>query len=451
MGALQEILDTIRDINKTLGAHKATFKAATTNTSISKSSMEGIFNFPVVVSNAMTIDDASLVSKALERQYASFLLTTMTMNPMLDITDMGDVNPRTYIKKFHQNNGSIGLLTTEGATSDDVINQAVDVLNEMFNVEYTIEGTCIGGVYSNVKSYEAAKLLAKHNYCVTDVLESSIVNDKFKKIGDRKIVKPVREADYYDEDDDYNTFIQHAKLDANEANKNRAFSVRPMEHLMNNDVKKANELVPTLLHVRFLPYSISDKHEMTNLPPVDFVVGVKTTLHPVSSDEMVLNMARGVKNDNKFFNFIRWTTGEISFFKDFLFSLNELKLDAINNSDTSSKWWTTLKRRKNIANIKRVMKENILPNATIVLTKEEVDIVKKYYGYDLYNPFIMDKVMSHYYLLGFVIVDPALQRVDFLFDGKKEYETMTFAGLARENTVDDKKFKDMMSMLGRRM
>lgn len=225
---------------------------------------------------------------------------------------------------------------------------------------------------------------------------------------------------------------------------------RQFNHMdVSSDYKKANELVPTLLHMRIYPV---DSHTKTELPPIDFVLGIKATLHPVTSEEMIINIARGIKNEDKFFNFIRWTTGEISFFKDFVLSLNEIKIDAINTSSKASRWWTVLKRRRGAAKIKNAVSSNrLLPNATIVITQEEADILRDQYGYNLEKPTIAYKLIENYFLISFVIVDPALQRVKFLFDGKNEFEVMTFASLARENTVDDRKFKDMMNMLGRRI
>ena len=167
---------------------------------------------------------------------------------------------------------------------------------------------------------------------------------------------------------------------------------------------------------------------------------------------MITNIARGIKNENKFFNFIRWTTGEISFFKDFVLSMNELKIDAINTGSKSSRWWTMLKRRKALAKIKnRILPDRLLPNSTIVITQETADTLRNQYGYDLSDSRLAYKLMENYFLIAFVIVDPALQRVKFLFDGKNEFEVQTYATLSREATTNDKQFKEMLNMLGRRL
>jgi hypothetical protein len=217
--------------------------------------------------------------------------------------------------------------------------------------------------------------------------------------------------------------------------------------LKDNDVKKSNELVPTTLHIRVK--TVNNKGEDVGF--LDFIIGVKATMHPIKSDEMVVNMIAACKNNNKFFDFIRWTTGEISFFKDFLFNIKELKDDVMNRSAGASSWWLTLKRRKALAKIKSnlVIPQQILPNATIVMSMEEVEFIKSEYGYDLMNTTFVDKIMQTYFLLGFVVVDNSTQIAHFMFDGQQNYQSVTFSGLERENSGDERKFKEMLKVINR--
>lgn len=457
MGTFKDILDTISGIE---GDVVDFIVGGTKHRSLAKSSLEGTFNFPVIVPDDLTIEDATLVSKALERQFASFTLTVLTMNPYLN-TYGTTPSAEKYLKKYHQNL--------------DVRTDMTDVLNvvprmmmeaaEKLDVEYDTLTECeqhiMFKIYEGVNCMAVNKENLRFNYTIEEVTESGIVNDIFN-------TRPriLTEADApkttinmggvtQDVNIEFGDDLGHDIGSSLGRSLNRgqqakaSIDRKQLNHQLDNDYKKANELVPTLLHMRIYPY---DKSTNTQLDAIDFVVGVKATLHPVTSEEMILNMARGIKNDSKFFNMIRWTTGEIRFMRDFVFGVSELKLDAKNTGSTSSRWWTMLKRRKGMARIKNVVLPNkMLPNATIVMTRDGVDALKKQFGYDLDNVNMVYKLMEHYFLIAFVIVDPGLQRVQFLFDGKGEYEVQTFAGLARENQVDDKKFKDMMNMLGRRM
>lgn len=469
MGTLKDIIDVVSGLEGELsgavvGAHRSH--------SLSKSAMEGVLNFPVIVPDSLSIEDATLVAKALERNFATFTLTVMTMNPYL-YTMGGAPTAAKYIKKFHQN------IDTR-VDSTDLLNAIGGFIGEAYNkfdIDYETltevsERICYN-VFEGVNHAGFNALNMKYGYTIEDVTESGILNH----IANRNYV-PIYETPNGGTIKTYNDNSTHASYDTNKysgdikskneidtvnitvqgqrgamnspigTSPNPGRNVRQFNHnSVSSDFKKSNELVPTLLHMRIYPVD----RTKAELPPIDFVVGVKATLHPVSTEEMITNMARGIKNQSKFFNFIRWTTGETRFFKDFVFCINELKIDAINSSSKSSRWWTVLKRRKALAKIKNKFGSSILPNATIIMTKEEVDILRDQYGYDLEINSLAYKLIDSYFLLAFVIVDPALQRVKMLFDGKNEYEELTFASLARENTVDDKKFKEMVNMLGRRI
>ncbi len=466
MSTFKDILDTIKSMEGDVVDH---IVCGRRNQSLSKQSKEGIMNFPVLVSDTLSIEDASLVSKALEKEFASFTLVCMTMNPTLTVHNNASASAADYVNRFHQN------IDVKAAPSDllnTITSFSTEALNK-FDIAYeSVEGMeqfMLYHIYENVNYYKLNKENAKFSYTIEEVTESQILNDLYKRRittlrptlenganggGGNNNARQGRPIDI-NLHNDMNLNIDEREMGRAIGNQVARGNVtvagrdaRQLNHMIDNDVKKANELVPTLLHMRIYPM---DK-DGNQAPPIDFVLGIKATLHPISSDEMVVNICRGIKNESTFFNFIRWTTGEIRFFKDFVFAMNELKLDAINSGEGASKWWSMLKRRKAIAKIKNVILPNkMLPNATIVVTQDEVNTIKDVYGYDLNNMSLVNKLMSNYFLIGFVIVDPALQRVKFLFDGSTQYETLTYATLARESSTNDKQFKEMLNMLGRRM
>ncbi len=216
--------------------------------------------------------------------------------------------------------------------------------------------------------------------------------------------------------------------------------------LQDNDVKKSNELVPTMLHVRI--NTLNDNGVNTGM--MDFNVGIKAIMHPINSEEMISNIVSACRKQGFLFNAIRWTTGEIKFIKDLLLDIDNVKLDVYNRSKGASPWWLALKRRKGLSKINFLMKKNILPNATIVISEEEAELIKTEYGFDLHNPYFVDKIMDTYFLLSFVIVDNASQVAHFKFDnGYPSFETVAFSSLERENTNSERKFKDMLKVLSR--
>lgn len=426
MSALKDIMDTLKDVKGELIPYINNGKSTG---SLAKASQASILNFPVIVSNTISIEDATLISKALEKEFASFMLTVTTMNPYFNTENPDDASATNYIRQFHQN-----MDTRFDKT--DLTNFVVDRVHESF--DYTlIEGDedtphIAYKLYEGVNDRELNSLNRKYNYTAEDVINTTPLNN----LGKRSIV---REA---------NDNTGPSVIPNNGVGKH---SYKDVKLMMDNDVKKANELVPTLLHLRVFPTS-GGRRDYVELTPIEFIIGVKATLHPVDTEEMITNIARGIKNENMFFNFLRWTTGEIKFFKDFLFSVNELKIDATNDGAKASRWWSMLKRRRSLAKMKnRFAKNKLLPNATIVLTQEEVNSIREAYGYDLTKTDMAYELMHNYFLMVFVIVDPALQRVKFLFDGRNEFETYTYATLSREATTNDKQFKEMLNMMSRRI
>jgi len=217
---------------------------------------------------------------------------------------------------------------------------------------------------------------------------------------------------------------------------------RTVVRLSDTDVKKCNELVPTSLTV-----TVQQMKKDNFGGNINFVIGVKGLLHPVNSDEMVSNLLDGYKAGNKFFNFLRWTSGEISFLKDLVFNIGEIKEDVIRKHSKGSHWWTTLKRNRTLARIKNIYSANkIMPNATIVCSMEEIMEIKDVYNVDLMDTRNIVKLMDRYFLLGFVVVDESQELCYFIFDGEHDYQALSFKGLERENN-NKNDFKDIYKMI----
>ena len=461
MSTFKDILDTISNLE---GELTDVIVSGKQHKSLSKSAMESILNFPCIVDNSLSIEDATLVNKSLERQFATFVLTVVTMNPYLYTHGAPDAGK--YIHKLHQNLDTRVDSTDIHNTINGLLNEAANKLGVDYESLEGLEEHLLYHIYEGVNHSGMNAMNMKFNYTIEDVTESTSLNSLanatpiFEDSHDTIITNNI-DGDYNEGDVDIDA--RNVDMGAMGRELGRALRsgsgnggghngsmTRDVKFLMDNDVKKANELVPTLLHIRIFPVDKSDSD--ANLQPIDLVIGIKATIHPVSTEEMITNIARGIKNENKFFNFIRWTTGEISFFKDFVLSMNELKIDAINTGSKSSRWCTMLKRRKALAKIKnRILPDRLLPNSTIVITQETADTLRNQYGYDLSDSRLAYKLMENYFLIAFVIVDPALQRVKFLFDGKNEFEVQTYATLSREATTNDKQFKEMLNMLGRRL
>ena len=436
MGVFKDVIEVIKQAD--VGELVTDKVKSAKNSSISKMASEGIMQFPVLVSRSLDIDTLQIITKALERNYASFVQVTMGLHSSMDISKTK--NPAEYIKKYHQNSAS-------GALTDNILKSL-----ESYNIYEDDNMVVLASVYEGT-SGKNLQINKDYLFDVFECLREDILNNKYipnsetiynfkdKTLSAKynAISRGVTEAS------DEKIKLEREKL--KQMSKYRDATLIPSDSLKDNDIKKSNELVPTTLHIRVK--QINQNNEDVGI--IDFVVGVKTIMHPVKSDEMISNIVSACKNNNKVFNFIRWTTGEISFFKDFLFNISNTKHDIVNKSMGASPWWITLKRRKTLSkfNDVAVIANKLLPNATIVLSMDEVNRIRTEFGYDMMSPIFVNKIMREYFLLGLVVVDNSSQIAHFIFDGRNDFDSVSFSGLEKENTASERKFKEMLKAVNR--
>lgn len=476
MGILRDIFDASKDI-KNIG-DGGSFLKKRRYSSVSKRSLEGTLQFQTLITKAMDIDTAQIITKALERQFASFMQTVLTMSPKLNI--QSDQDAIGFLRKFHQNTNtktdlndivnvgrgliesydystnaddgfvllSAGYEGSTGAVRADNLDQMVDLLEH-------VREDVLNNKFIPTKplfNFNDRNLSAYHNRPVTEKAADP-AKMKSAKNGPRDVntIMTTIGGGVDNSVSMSSPTIQSMTVDARGSAGSRqdpGMDGRLVSDklLRDNDVRKANELVPTTMHVR----TILVNNEGENQGMLDFVVGIKATMHPVSSDEIVTNLLRGLRGDNKFFNFIRWTSGEISFLKDFLFNIKDIKDDVLDRSAGSSPYWIALKRRRKLAKITNnfLSSNQLMPNTSIVISQEEADFIRTQYGFDLSNPSVIDKLMRHYFLLAFVIVDSSAQISHFMFDGQTSYQSVSFSGLEKENSSKSD-IRDVMKIINR--
>ena len=463
----------LKDVNKAIALAKDArmeinkFKSE----SLARKSSAATLQFPIIISRSINMDTAQSVSKALERQYATFVQIVLSLNPFLDLKK--DKDMAGYLNRIHQNNPSpLDLLEScTNVYSDEAygvhllmsINEGCNgpVLRsnkeQMFSVEDYLNKNKVNDLYkpANIALPIAESSLnyfcKKNNIVVTEAVEDkNDFGDKINKEAGTK-VDSLSELNqnmmnmYKIRMDEQKMHMDKQRFNADLRKTEAEFRSKAMVKLSDNDVKKSNELVPTTLSVTM---HVKDGQSFGGVQ--NFVIGVKGLMHPVNSNEVITNLLDGYKSGNKFFNFIRFTTGEISFVKDFLLNINELKEDAINaHSKSGSHWWATLKRRKVLAKAKNIFSKGnnkLLPNASIVCSMEEIVEINEVYGLDLMAPANVKKIMDRYFLLGFVVVDESQEICHFIFDGESNYQVVSFKGLEKENNSKND-FKEIYKMI----
>lgn len=380
--------------------------------------------FPVIVTEATPIDQAVMISKAVERKAVAMLQMLFAANQITNARNAYD-----YLNKFHNNiDDSLDWST---ANIDDVINASNDLddILENSNIKNIIEINIKRGIEAiqedikmNCNYYLSENINPKsvNNYIVRNVL-----ND----------IQVIEEANFPEGKKDKVPSNLKASYDA--LNKS----------VLKSDIEKANEAVPSLMIINFRVRNYSNPTINTA------VIGVKAMIHYVSSEDMINKVMLKNSDKNGLFNFIRATTREISFFKDFLFAVDRAKVDALSKTGkgSSSNIWKLLELRANEAKRKKSLLSkdaSCSAIATIVITKAEVELIKKYHRIDISKAGTLKSIMRGYSIMCAAIIDDAVEKVDFLWDdGSQGFETYSFSSLEREESSG--MYKKVINMINK--
>ena len=411
--------------------------------------------FPVVVTEATPLDQAIMISKAVERKCVG-LLEMLFASASIDSA----ANAYDYLAKFHNNIDD--RLDWSNANIDDILAAGTDAALALRQSGPVNAATEIA-IRDGIKAVQE-DLKQNCNYYLDECLNPDTINDYVVKqvLGEARVAysgnrratttytnnyggangaggdRGTTTIEYIDDNDPQIANIRHAYEAINKG-------------IIKTDVEKANEAMPSLMIVRFT--TVGRGNGAGNIENV-CVIGVKAMLHYVKSEDMVNKIMLKNSDRRGLFNFIRATTREISFFKDFLFSVDRAKVDALSKvgKGSSSSIWKLLELRANQSKRNKQMFKNdasCSAIATIVISKEEADLIKKYHRLDIHNPGTLLSIMRGYSFMCAVIVDEAMERVDMLWDdGTKNFETYSFMSLEREESSG--MYKKVINMVSKR-
>ena len=464
---------------------------------IAKSAMSLTATFPVIVTEATDVETAVMVSKAVERKSVGMLHMLFAANQITNVTSATE-----YLKQFHSNVSSkLDLSTTDiddvldfsssyteshgEPNIDPALIQAVaeDCRVNCSNVlSYDLPQVAISD-YSVIKENGKSKVVKNASFTEASLEYTGYNRDEFipnyegisierDPSGEYRVYRSPQEdrggrrgqqgtsqqpeviATFRSPNGrfDGNTMVtdangnrvrlnQLANMTQNTGPRSPEISGADMKSLgdfernrqLQLDIKKANEAMPSLMVVNFIR-----ENEQGRTVNSVCVIGVKAMLHYVSSSDLINRIVLKNTDNRGLFNFIRATTREISFFKDFLFSINKAKVDAIAKSGkgSSNKLWKLLELRANrlkLAKASNVKEAEFAAITSMIISAQEVEMIKTHHRIDLTKPGTMLSIMRGYNLMAAFIVDPITEKVDFIYDdGSKNFETLSFSSLERE-------------------
>lgn len=396
------------------GAKAGALKEDLSKKSIASAARDSILQFPCLISDSVPVNMANATAKYLDRAYADYVRIAISMISNVDISV--DATPSQFLRKIHQN------MKLESVEEDGRI-----IKEHFYDGDLCLMINDVKGIAFAFESYNGNK--------TTNLYKLNIESCR-EWLKDYDLL-PFTEADDLKQSDILNGILQNAAKNAEMDREKHAQILskdQKVPQLLNDrDVKKANDVQPYAIQIRLS--TINENNEFVGY--WDLVIGVKTILHLIRSDEIVDNIARSIANRSVMFNFIRWTTGEISFIKDLLLHLDDLKFDVNNRAKGYSAWFPTLKRLKDRkVSFKNFRANQLIPNSSLVISSYEVNLLEEKYGIIIKDVGIAKRLINNLFLMTLVILDDASLTMDILYQDSTSFETYALETIQREVSLN---------------
>lgn len=351
--------------------------------SIAKAASNLVLTFPVLVDESVSLNTAQILTRAIEGKALVMLQLLFSAISVQSLKD--DETAFDVIGKIHKN-----------LNSDDI----EDYIQRMETM-------------ATNESYEALDHLMK------TIREENIAIDTYTF--NESYPAPI--------DEDVNTKSMNDV-------KNRTTGGF-IADIKDTDIKKVNNMMPSVLVVKL--------HNKNSQITTNVAVGVKAKIQYVPQDEVIYRISSKNKDKNMLFNFIRSTTREISFLKDFLFALDKAKLDAIKIQKSSNSVWKILERRAVRNRVRMFNNDGGYGGiVSLVISADTLATLNKEYDFKA-SISEVENLISQYNLLSFFVADDVNERATYLFDdASRQFTTVSYTALEKTDSKDYKKIINLL-------
>lgn len=351
--------------------------------SIAKAASNLVLTFPVLVDESVSLNTAQILTRAIEGKALVMLQLLFSAISVQSLKD--DETAFDVIGKIHKN-----------LNSDDI----EDYIQRMETM-------------ATNESYEALDHLMK------TIREENIAIDTYTF--NESYPAPI--------DEDANT------KSMNDVKKRTTGGF--IADIKDTDIKKVNNMMPSVLVVKL--------HNKNSDVTTNVAVGVKAKIQYVPQDEVIYRISSKNKDKNMLFNFIRSTTREISFLKDFLFALDKAKLDAIKIQKSSNSVWKILERRAVRNRVRMFNNDGGYGGiVSLVISADTLATLNKEYDFKA-SISEVENLISQYNLLAFFVADDVNERATYLFDdSSRQFTTVSYTALEKTDSKDYKKIINLL-------
>lgn len=503
-----DTVDTIVQIAKGLSnvaTNKVANKSEYSYSSIAKAASKLIAVFPVLTSRTVSFDTARMTSKYIEQISCQFFMFALQQANISNAKD-----GIAYLRQFHQNlnmgddntDAVIAAMqswidaytkgTQESTTFADVLNnealseamvdpfmmQSDDVkisasdmrelmhamqesaniqfydtkLNPLSIDDYVVREFAGGDYRVTVSPYILNEAKLDRNKANNSYKENKeqhrheekmneILNDRMKIYQNAQFEKDKQDAENekQQKEDQKSTSRDNDWRDANRMHNNTAF-------LKDQDIKKMNDAVPSILIVKF--YQKNDNDGVSGVA-TEFLIGIKSKVVPITTAEILRRIMNDNKDGQKFLKFMRVITGELKA-SDVLLGLSRITDDVKSYKVKGARGdiWTLLQNRAVAAKeqVRSGKHNDFSAITTVLISQQDADELYREENFDINDPKNAIHFMQSYNLMGFAIADDSNEVLHLLLDnGSKNFEDISYRMLERE--TQDSTYKKLINLM----
>lgn len=259
------------------------------------------------------------------------------------------------------------------------------------------------------------------------------------------------------------------RLRTNEVNAKVAASLKAPQYVDDGKCQKLNTMKPLLMQV-----TLSMINKDDTLQPINYIIGVKTHSRVIPASILPEVAKYPLKEMDKISRKIKWRAGELKFFKDLVFRINEKKQTAADSRDPKRKWYRRLYELAHMKGDapaaavvqgksifasfirdkqgKSKMLHGVIPNASIIMSQADVDNIKNQTDIDLLKGSAARKFCGELFLISLVIIDTDAESIKLMLpDMHNDFEVHSLASVNKQLATLDTagtKTRDMFKLLG---
>lgn len=502
-----DTVDTIVQIAKGLSnvaTNKVANKSEYSYSSIAKAASKLIAVFPVLTSRTVSFDTARMTSKYIEQISCQFFMFALQQANISNAKD-----GIAYLRQFHQNlnmgddntdaviaamqswidaytKGTQESTTFADALNNEVLSEAMvdpfmmqsdDVkisasdmrelmhamqesaniqfydtkLNPLSIDDYVVREFAGGDYRVAVSPYilneaKANKKKAKNSYDENKEQHrheeemNKILNDRMKTYQ-----KAQSERDKQDAENEKQQ-KEDQKAAAKENDWRNANLKGDARFLKDQDIKKMNDAVPSILIVKF--YQKNNNDGVSGVA-TEFLIGIKSKVVPITTAEILRRIMNDNKDGQKFLKFMRVITGELKA-SDVLLGLSRITDDVKSYKVKGARGdiWTLLQNRAVAAKeqVRSGKHNDFSAITTVLISQQDADELYREENFDINDPKNAIHFMQSYNLMGFVIADDSNEVLHLLLDnGSKNFEDISYRMLERE--TQDSTYKKLINLM----